>query len=77
MATPVNAKVTKKIEVLDTQGYLTIIQLWWAAEGCIMSKADLAKKLKFAVTCAEKEANKNDNIIRSPYVKYVDDVKAK
>ncbi len=76
IAAPVKAKVTKKIEVMDVRGYLNIIQLWWSVEGAALDKEALDKKLKFAITCAEKEANKNDHIIDSPYIKYVDDVKA-
>ena len=75
--TPVtNAKVTKKIEIVDSKGFLNIIQLWWMGEGINMSIEELTKKLKFAVTYAEKQANK-DNLIESPYINYVDDVKAK
>lgn len=73
-----SAKVTKKIEVIDVKGFLNIIQLWWVGEGVNMSIEDLSKKLKFAVSFAEKQANKSDdNLIVSPYIKYVDDVKAK
>lgn len=75
--TPVtNAKVTKKIEIVDSKGFLSIIQLWWMGEGINMGIEELTKKLKFAVTYAEKQANK-DNLIESPYINYVDDVKAK
>ena len=70
------AKITKKIEVLDAKGFLNIIQLWWMGEGANMTIEELSKKLKFAVTYAEKQANK-DNLIESPYINYVDDVKAK
>ena len=45
-------------------------------EGINMSIEELTKKLKFAVTYAEKQANK-DNLIESPYINYVNDVKAK
>ena len=71
-----NAKVTKKIEIVDARGFLNIIQLWWMGEGINMNIEDLSKKLKFAVTYAEKQANK-ENLIESPYINYIDDVKAK
>ena len=77
--TPVtNAKVSKKIQVLDKQGFLNIIQYWWTGVGVNMSIEELSKKLDFMVTYAEREANKNfDKYIDCPQIKWIDDVKAK
>ena len=76
--TVVNAKVSKRIEVQDKQGFLNIIQYWWTGVGLNMTIEELSKKLDFMVTYAEREANKNfDKSIDCPQIKWVDDVKAK
>lgn len=72
------AKVKLKMDILDKQGYMAVLQLWWVLESGDMSLDDLAKKLKFAVTACEKAANDNaDNKITSPYINWIQDVKAK
>jgi len=76
ISAPIKAKITKKIEITDRQGFMNIIQMWWASEGAAMDIDKLYKKLGFMIIACEKEANKNDHIIESPYIKYVDDVKA-
>ena len=47
VAAPVKAKVSHRIEIDAPEGYLAIIQMWWAHEGSKMSLEDLAKKLGF------------------------------
>jgi hypothetical protein len=74
---PVSAKVTKKIEVLNPQGFLLVYQLWFQKEGFNMTMADLEKVHKKMITFCEKVANKEDEFIKSPFVRYVDDIKAK
>lgn len=73
------AKVKKRLEILDPRGFLEIINLWWVNEGCDLTINDLTKKFKTQVTFCEKLANdkKNPITINSPYLAYVDEVKAK
>lgn len=75
--TSVKAKVTRHIEVKNSDGFMEIIQFWWVHEGAKMSTEDLAKKLGFMVKAAEKVANKTGETIVSDNIAYVEDVKAK
>ena len=71
------AKVTKKINLLDPEGILSIISMWWSKEGCHLSTEELAKKFKSQISFCEKIANKEGTLIQSEFVEYVDDVKVK
>ena len=71
------AKVTKKIRLLDAEGILSVISMWWGEEGCNLSIEDLMKKFKSQITYCEKLANKESKYIRNEFVEYVDDVKVK
>lgn len=73
----VKVKVTKHIEVLGREGWLEIIQQWWAAEGATMTDDKLESKLGFMKKACEKQANKEDIFIKSDHLAYIDDVKAK
>lgn len=70
------AKVSQKISVSSAEGYLQILSLWWAEEGCNLPLDELAKIFKKQVSFCEKLANKQDCHIQHPSIKYVDDVKA-
>jgi hypothetical protein len=71
-------KVKKKIEVTNPRGFLEIYQLWMMKEGLSLPMEDLEKAHKKMIAFCEKEANKDGGeTIRSAFVKYVDDVKAK
>lgn len=70
-------KVTKKINLLNPEGILPIISMWFANEGCKMTVEVLAKKFKFAVTYCEKLANKEGTTINDESIEYIDEVKAK
>ena len=70
-------KVTKRLVVADTKGWLEIIQQWWAIEGSSLPADKLASKLEFMRKACEKHANKEDELIVSPYIKYEDEVTAK
>ena len=70
-------KVTKRLVVTDTNGWLEIIQQWWAIEGSSLPADKLASKLEFMRKACEKHANKEDELIVSPYIKYEDEVTAK
>ncbi|WP_321331821.1 hypothetical protein [uncultured Bacteroides sp.] len=76
-STPVKAKVTEKIQILHPAGILEIYQMWWADEGQSLPIDELEKIHKKMITFCEKKANKDDEHIKSNYIKYVDDVKAK
>lgn len=75
--TPVKAKVTEKIQILHPAGILEIYQMWWVNEGQSLPIDELEKIHKKMITFCEKKANKDDEHIKSSYVQYVEDVKAK
>lgn len=77
ISTPVKAKVTQHIEIDAPEAFLDIIQLWWAIDGCTMTVEELSKKLSFMVKTCEKQANKEQNYIKNPSIRYVEDIKAK
>ena len=75
---PVNAKVKKVIQVVHPKGFVELYQLWFMKEGCNLSIDELEKAHKKMITFCEKEANKDGGEqIKSAYIKYVDEVKAK
>lgn len=71
------AKVTKKIRLLDAEGILPVISMWWSKEGRNLSVEELMKKFKSQITFCEKIANKDGELIKHEFVEYVDDVKVK
>lgn len=71
------AKVTKKIHLLDPEGILPVISMWWSHEGKNMTAEELMKKFKSQITFCEKLANKDGVTIKSEFVEYVDEVKVK
>ena len=77
VAAPVKAKVSHRIEIDAPEGYLAIIQMWWAHEGSKMSLEDLAKKLGFMTKTCEKLKNKKDLAIIDEHVIYVEEIAAK
>lgn len=77
VSAPVKVKVSHHIEVDAPNGYLAIIQMWWAHEGSNMSLEELAKKLGFMVKTCEKLKNKDDLSVIDPAVRYVEDIAAK
>lgn len=77
VSAPVKAKVTKKIEVTNQAGFLNIFQMWWIGEGQYLSIPDLMKKFKTQIVFCEKRVNKDGEIVESPFIHYLDDVKAK
>lgn len=70
-------KVTKKIELLNPEGIMPILSMWWSKEGCHMTVGELAKMFKKQITFCEKLANKDGVFIADESVDYIDDVKAK
>ncbi|NDV81298.1 hypothetical protein [Bacteroides sp. 51] len=80
MVAPVasNAKVKEKIQVLHPTGFLEIFNMWWLNEGQSQPIDELEKAFKKQITFCEKRANgKEPEYIKSNYVKYVEDVRAK
>lgn len=71
------AKVTKKIRILNPNGYMQVLAMWWAKEGCNMTDDELAKTFKKQIAFCEKLANKDGLFISDESVSYVDDVKAR
>ena len=69
-------KVSKKIEVLNPEGIMPILIMWWNKEGSKMSVEELTKIFKKQITYCEKLA-KEGTLIQDESVCYVDDVKAK
>ena len=76
-STPKKAKVKKKIQITNPQGFLQVYQMWFTREGINMSMEDLEKVHKKMITYCEKVVNKDGEQIQSAFVKYVDDVTAK
>ena len=76
-STPTKAKVKKKIQITNPQGFLPVYQLWFTKEGVNLSMEDLEKVHKKMITYCEKVMNKDGEQIQSAYVKYVNDVTAK
>lgn len=76
-STLTKAKVKKKIQITNPQGFLPVYQLWFTREGVNLSMEDLEKVHKKMITYCEKVMNKDGEQIQSAYVKYVDDVTAK
>lgn len=70
------AKVTKKIRIVNPNGYMQVLMLWWAKEGCNLSADELAKAFKKQITFCEKLANKTGEFITDGSVEYIDEVKA-
>lgn len=70
-------KVTKKINLLNPEGIMPILSLWWSKEGCTLTVEELAKMFKKQITFCEKLANKEDIFAKNESVEYVDEVKAK
>ena len=75
--TVAEAKVTKKIKVNNANGFLEIYQMWFLSEAPKMSLEELEKIHKRMITLCERKANRDDEFIKSAFVEYIDDIKAK
>lgn len=69
-------KVAKKINLLNPEGIMPILSMWWSKEGCHLSVEELTKMFKKQITFCEKLA-KEGTYISDESVEYVEDVKAK
>ena len=72
-----DAKVTKKIKVHNAKGFLEVYQMWFIGEGASLPIEELEKIHKKMLTFCEKKANKDGEFIKSAFVEYQDEVKAK
>lgn len=70
-------KVTQKIALLNPEGIMAIIGMWWSKEGCTLSTDELSKMFKKQITFCEKLANKDGIYLEDESVDYIDDVKAR
>ena len=73
------ASVKKRINVLNPDGFMQVVGMWWAQHGCTLSVAELEKEFKKQLTFCNKLANDKDHpvFIQSEHIEYVDDVRAK
>lgn len=72
-----DAKVSKKIKVHNAKGFLEVYQMWFIGEGATLPLEELEKIHKKMLTFCEKKANKDNELIKSAFVEYQDEVKAK
>lgn len=72
-------QVKKRINVLNPEGFMQVVGMWWAQYGCTLSVPELEKEFKKQLTFCSKLANDKENpvFIQSEHIQYVDDVKAK
>lgn len=69
-------KVAQKINLLNPEGIMPILSMWWTKEGCHLTVEELCKMFKKQITFCEKLA-KEGTYIEDESVEYVEDVKAK
>ena len=69
-------KVEQKIVLLNPEGIMPILSMWWSKEGCKLTVEELTKMFKKQITFCEKLA-KEGEYIKDESVEYVEDVKAK
>lgn len=69
-------KVAQKINLLNPEGIMPILSMWWSKEGCQLSVDELSKMFKKQIAFCEKLA-KDGVFISDESVEYVEDVKAK
>ncbi len=71
-----SVKVSKKIKIINANGIVPIINMWFTREGVNLELEELCKIFKKQITFCEKLA-KEDVFIEDKNIIYVDDVKAK
>lgn len=68
-------KVTQKINLLNPEGIMPILSMWWSKEGCTLTVNELTKMFKKQITFCEKLA-KEGIYLNDESIEYVEDVKA-
>lgn len=71
--------VKKRLNVLNPEGFMSVVGMWWSQHGCTLTVAELEKEFKKQLTFCTKLANDKEHpiFIQSEHIEYVDDVKAK
>lgn len=71
--------VKKKLVLLNPEGIMPVLSMWWTEEGCKMTVEELTKMFKKQITYCEKRANDKQNsvTIADESVSYEEEVKAK
>lgn len=71
--------VKKKLVLLNPEGIMPVLSMWWTEEGCKMTVEELTKMFKKQITYCEKRANDklNSVLIADESVSYEEEVKAK
>ena len=69
-------KVAQKINLLNPEGIMAVLSMWWLNEGRTLSVEELSKMFKKQITFCEKLA-KEGTLIADENVEYVEEVKAK
>lgn len=71
--------VKKKLVLLNPEGIMPVLSMWWTEEGCKMTVEELTKMFKKQITYCEKRANDKQNsvLIADESVSYEEEVKAK
>lgn len=71
--------VRKRINVLNPEGFMQIVGMWWAQYGSTLTVAELEKIFSKQLTFCNKLANDKSGaiLIQSEHIEYVDEIKAK
>lgn len=69
-------KVAQKINLLNPEGIMPILSMWWSKEGCQLTVEELSKMFKKQIAFCERLA-KDGTFIENESVCYIDDIKAK
>lgn len=72
-------QVKKQIKVLDIEGFMPIVGMWWSQHGCTLTIEELTKIFSKQLTFCNKLANDKEHpmFIQSDKIEYVEDIKAK
>lgn len=81
VATPTyqpKTSVKKHLTLLNPEGIMPVLSLWWKEEGCHLTVAELSKMFKKQITFCDKLANSaTPQLIEDESVYYEEEVKAK
>ncbi len=71
--------VKKRINVLNPEGFMQIVGMWWAQYGSTLSVAELEKIFSKQLTFCNRLANDKSGaiFIQSEHIEYIDEIKAK
>ncbi len=72
-------QVKKRIHVLNPEGFMQVVGMWWAQCGSTLSVAELEKIFSRQLTFCNRLANDKAGavFIKSDHIEYIDDIKAK